>query len=177
MALTTCHECGAQISTDADKCPRCGAITSSARSRNRTTNASALKISCGCMLIPVVFALLMGLLDWIERRPPSKREMEKYDATMRCEYFIRDDPNRHFDKADHNMEPKARRGRGGIWTVKGWSGVGEDSMPVAYICTTKYDSTAREYKVVEFKRYDPTAGEYRVTESRLPFFPNKEIAQ
>jgi Zn finger protein HypA/HybF involved in hydrogenase expression len=53
MALIPCHECGAQISNDATKCPKCGATNKKV--------AAMQKVYLGA----VVLAVLVFLLEWM----------------------------------------------------------------------------------------------------------------
>lgn len=66
MALEPCHECGLEVSTEADACPHCGApVTVSAETSTGcgTIAAGVFTGLTGCVIAPVVlgFVLLIAL--------------------------------------------------------------------------------------------------------------------
>ncbi|MFK3741402.1 zinc-ribbon domain-containing protein [Massilia sp. TN1-12] len=68
MALIACHECGAQVSTEAAACPNCGARPQKAQ-RSRALLYALLGIS-------VIF------VTWALVRTPSAEEVASSDARM-----------------------------------------------------------------------------------------------
>ena len=57
MALTECHECGEEISDEAETCPNCGAGASSGSS------CGSVMQGCGCLSTLVVFGVVVALLS------------------------------------------------------------------------------------------------------------------
>lgn len=66
MALIQCHECRHEISTEAARCPQCGASVRSARNRAGKALRVVWYIVCAFVLV-VVFRACYGVGDVMHR--------------------------------------------------------------------------------------------------------------
>lgn len=69
MGLTTCHECGHEVSDRAPTCPSCGvedpAGTGAVPSTTRVVSRAALLGVIGCMTIPTIIGLLVYIVLYV----------------------------------------------------------------------------------------------------------------
>jgi len=78
MALTTCSECKAQISTQADACPSCGAKV--------PRTSSVAKTLAGLLALGAVLAIIGAMSGGDDTRPSASAELRAVDAKFEAEY-------------------------------------------------------------------------------------------
>lgn len=65
MALTSCRECGAKVSTQAEACPKCGAPQRGTVTTQQTAKRyKGAQLAGAAMLVIGLFAMFNGGLSW-----------------------------------------------------------------------------------------------------------------
>ena len=67
MALTTCKDCGREVSTSAASCPGCGAPITSAPIEKKTSSGAGV----GCLVVGIVVVGLMFIIGNLDAPSPA----------------------------------------------------------------------------------------------------------
>lgn len=82
MALISCDECGAEISDQANSCPKCGFPLTKETHKNAIPNMIRLKSN---ELITVVIACIILLILWNSSQIAEKTNDEAYEEYQECQ--------------------------------------------------------------------------------------------